>query len=220
MRGRGAGRTEAGAPAKAWAPAMPGRPTGRGLFVGLVEGHVVLVGVVAGGAYLRGFGADEGVAADEAAPCDGFFAFPDGAFLYLAEVAEEAAVVVQLDFGDCAEMGGDVGEAFLVGHVGELAVHFVAFLAFLACGDFEVGGGVGDGAGVNAHGHVEAASFEVLEVNFGVMKLIGGGFAENLPDGEIVFFVGLLRIEGIARVSHRLGGVGNHKILLGLSPFD
>lgn len=180
---------------------------GGSLLVRFIHGHVVLVGMVAGGADLRGLGADEGITADQTAPGDRFLSLPYGALLYLAEIAQETAVVVHLDFGDGAEMSGDVGETLLVGYLGKSAIHLVALLLLLLGRKSEIRGGVGDSAGVNTDVDIETAPFEVFKINLGVMEFICGSFTENLPDREILLIVGLLRIESIAGVSHRLSGV-------------
>ena len=71
----------------------------RGLFVGLVHGHVVLARMVAGGAGGRGFLTLVDVTADQTLSFDDVVALPDGAVLYLFEVAGETVVMGPLDFG-------------------------------------------------------------------------------------------------------------------------
>lgn len=105
-------------------------PEGRSVL--FVEGHVVLVGMVAAGAYAWGLGAFEDVAAYEAAPADGVVAFPYGAFLHHLEIAGEAVEMVLFGLGDGQEMFGYLGEAFLLSHAGGLFVAFHSGVGFLA----------------------------------------------------------------------------------------
>ena len=83
-----------------------------------VKGHVVLVGMVASGAYLRGFVAFEDVAADKALPADGVVAFPYSALLHHLEIACEAVEVVLLGFSYREEVLGDLGESLFLSSLG------------------------------------------------------------------------------------------------------
>ena len=110
--------------------------------VRFVEGHVVLVRMVAGRTFFGRRGAFVYVAAHETLPFDGLFTFPHGAFVDLFQISFEAAAVVLFDFSDSTEMGGDFGEALFISHFGAVLIEFdTLFELFVSCGG-EVGGGV------------------------------------------------------------------------------
>lgn len=89
------------------------------------------------------------IAANEAFPGNFVVAFPYGAVLYLLEVVKETAVMTGLDSCDGAEVSGNIGEAFLIGHFSGIGVEFNTFYLFLAGSGGQILGGGTYNAGID-----------------------------------------------------------------------
>lgn len=186
----------------------------------VVHSHVVLAGMVAGGAFYRGFGAGVFVAAYEALPHNGAVAFPHGSFLNLTEIVDEAAAVVLLDFGYGEEVVGDVVEAFVARHLGGIAVELGALYEFFVGGGLEVLLGGAYYTGVDAEGDGNIAALKEFKEHLAVAQLVGGGLGEDACYGEVVLLLSLGGIICISTVGCRFCHVGNDEIFLGFGALD
>lgn len=66
----------------------------------VIQSDVVLVGMVASGAYLWGLCSFEHITADQTLPFDRFLTFPDSAVFYLFQEIFETVSVATLDFSN------------------------------------------------------------------------------------------------------------------------
>ena len=140
--------------------------------------------MVAAGAYFRGLGASEFIAAHETLPRDGLLAFPHGAFVHLLEVGLEAFHVGLFHGGDSFEVVGDFGKSFFLGRGCGLKIEIYTFFALLADGNLEVLGGGADDAGVDGGCDVYGSALKHLEEDFAMVEFVGRGLAEHLSVGE------------------------------------
>ena len=186
----------------------------------VVHGHVVLAGMVAGGALYGGFGAGVFVAAYEALPHNGAIALPHGSFLHLTEVVEEAAAVVLLDFGYGEEVLGDVVEAFFFGHFCRGTIQLGAFYEFFVGGGLEVLLGGAYYAGVDAEGDGNIAALKEFKEYLAVAQFVGCGLGEDARYGEVIFLLGLGGVICLSTVGCRFCHVGNYEVFLGLGALD
>ena len=160
------------------------------------------------------------VSADKALPFYRMLAFPDRSVLDLMDVALESAAVVHLHGGYSAEMRGYIIETFFLGDFGGLGIEFVTFALFLLSGDLQVFESGTDYTCVLFSGDLNLSSFKHLEEDLGMVHFIISRFLKNFLNREILFFLGSLCVEHIARVSRRFGYVGSYEELFGLCAFD
>ena len=133
--------------------------------------------VTADGADFRGLRADDEVAADAAFPHAFAGLFEDLLHLDVLEELEVAFLVGAFDGADGAELGGEFGEAFLFGVLGELDVHVGPFVVFAFSGGLEVGGRGLDAA-------------EGGEPQAGVFLFVAGRRQEDFGELLIAFALG------------------------------
>ena len=164
--------------------------------------------MVADGAHVRRGGADDDVAAVGALPDAVAVAGEDEAAFDVGEEFAVALFVFLFDGAHHAELGGDFGEAFGIGLGGHAVVHV---------GPFEV---LAVGRVLQVLGRGGDAAVQVLEPDFSVFFLVGGGLFEDLGDLDVAVFLGLGGVEGVLVTGHGLPGECFQEVLFGLGSFQ
>ena len=147
-------------------------------------------GVFADGAEFRRFGAADDVAAVPANPVFLLFLHKDLAGFNIGQEGLVALFVAFFNLGDLGEEGGNFGEAFFFGDIGEALVHLGPLVVLAGGGFFEVLGGV-------------ANAVEQLEPDFRVFLFVASGFFEDGGDLLVAFFAG-----GAGEVGVFVAGLG------------
>lgn len=176
--------------------------------------------MLAGGAELRSLLGLDDEAAVAALPPDLAVALEEVAVGQAAQQLQVAALVLGLDDRDHAEGGCDLGEALLVGYLGELAVEDIPLLVLALGGGKQVLGRRADGSGGVAGRDLHLAALEELEETLGVLLLLLGRLGEDARDLFVTLLLGLAREEDVAAARLALAGKCLQQILLGTCTLD
>jgi len=164
--------------------------------------------MIAHRADVRRGGADDDVPTVRALPDAVAVAGEDEAAFDVGEELAVALFVFLLDGAHHAEFGGDFGEAFGIGLGGHAVVHV---------GPFEV---LAVGRVLQVLRRGGDAAMEVLEPDFSVFFLVGGGLFEDLGDLDVAVLLGLGGVEGVLVTGHGLPGECLQEVLFGLGSFQ
>ena len=191
-----------------------------GLHGGSVDGLEIVPRVVAGGACRGGFRPFVDVAAVLAAPDAGLGRGEHGAGFDGGGEGEEALFMVFFGHGDGAHDGGDLGESFFVGGLGEGRVHRGVFLVLAGCGGLEVVKRAADDAGREGGRHFHGPAFQELEQALGMLLFLTGDLVKGLHHFHVAVFLGLAGKEGVAVAGLGFPGEGGEDVLFGLRSLE
>ena len=134
----------------------------------------IALGMVAGGANLRGFLAHDDVTAVAALPHLDLALGEDLRHLHIVQQGTVALLVVLFNGGDQAETLGQLMETFLIGCFGKAVVHIRPLVVLALSGGEKVFCGV-------------ANAVQLFEPQLGVFLLIISGFEEQCRDLLVAF---------------------------------
>ena len=120
-----------------------------------------------------------------------------------------ALLVLLLDARHAVEQLGDVGEALLARHLGELGVHLGPLLVL-----------AGSGVGEVLHRGGNGAAVQQLEPELGVLLLVLRRLQEDVLDLDVAVLLGLAGVVLVLGVRLRLAGERVLEVLLGLASFE
>ena len=136
------------------------------------------LGVGAGGAQLGGLDTHDDVTAVAAFPNGDFALGKDFSGLHVLQQGAVTLLVVLLNGGDHAELGGQGMEALFVSGLGKAFVHVGPFVVLALSSGQQVLGGIAD-------------AVQLLEPQLGVLLLVISGLQEQGCDLLVAFLLGL-----------------------------
>ena len=164
----------------------------------------VALGMVTGGADLRGLIPYHDVAAVAALPYLDLALCKDLRHLHIVQQGTVALLVVLFNGSDQTETLRQLMKAFLIGCFGKAVVHIRPLVVLALSGGEKVFGGV-------------ANAVQLFEPQLGVFLLIISGFEEQCRDLLVAFLLGLGCKIGVLVARLGLTGKGSHQVFFGLS---